>query len=104
MAKSKTRAEAFSIGGARNAEQAQATETATEGTETPVAAQNASGTVRNNGQSRDTLKKQADGVKTRQVTVYLPVPLYKQLRIDAVEQDASMTNIVIRLLKKHYNM
>lgn len=99
MAKSKTRAEAFSIAGARNA-----AETVTESTETPVAAQNEGGTVRNNGQSRDTLKKQADGVETRQVTVYLPTNLYKQLRIDAVEQDASMTNIVIRLLKEHYNM
>lgn len=40
---------------------------------------------------------------TKKFNCELPEVLFKQLKIDAVENDTTMTNIIIDLLKKRYN-
>lgn len=40
---------------------------------------------------------------TKKFNCELPEALFKKLKLDAVEKDTTMTNIIIVLLKKRYN-
>ncbi len=40
---------------------------------------------------------------TKKFNCELPESLFKKLKIDSVESDTTMTNIIIDLLKKRYN-
>lgn len=40
---------------------------------------------------------------TKKFNCELPESLFKQLKLDSVERDTTMTNIIIDLLKKRYN-
>ena len=53
--------------------------------------------------SKTTAKKQADNSETRPVTCYMPKDLYKRLRIESIEQESSMTNLMIAALEEFFN-
>jgi hypothetical protein len=39
----------------------------------------------------------------RRITIDLPADLYKRLRMDTVEKDTTMVDIITTMLYKHYN-
>ena len=112
MAKNRSASEAFSIAGTKSAKVRAMKEASAPAGPAPAAQAEASHaqagpaveetvSERTMKGSTSTKKRQAVGADRRAVTVYLPRDLYNRLRMATIEQDCSMTNLMIEALEDH---
>jgi hypothetical protein len=103
MAKNRSAAEAFSIAGTKSARPA-APEGQRSESASPTRAEEKAQLPMQGGnvQTTSSAKRQAPGVKTRALTVHIPVELMRKLRERAFQEERSMTNVAIEALERYF--